>query len=931
MLKFEDLSVDVKSFENTLNSYMKLFPNSYMPLLIMYLSREGLLREEIELDEEYEDGDGLDENEFNILLTVTQEELADFFKSSLSKESNHDDMVEIYSKVLGVDIKENGFFNNFDLEIFLSMGELVRDSIQSPSVHVKSYSLVYNKGDETVDRIKNILIDSNTQIEDKAALWLFWKIFSHKAPEKSANDEEWVFGDSAKCFETTLQRISAYSGRQEFIQPMELTRIILSQYSGGSVYNPFAGLASYHIAMSYGSSDGDYISSDTPHPACHSLGDSYYGEEINELAWALGKLRLLFYGMDSSNYILADSTKKFEGKIDNIFSTPPFNFEITNEAGEKEYADHFVLRRGIDMLTEDGMLSIVVPVSFFNRKDTYDIRKELVTKHLLTDVVFLPENIFLSSRVSTAIIFVRKNNEREDVKFVDGTKSYSRGRDNINTLDCTAIAHLIKYSGDPMADFWAGHDIINISDDTAPYVSFERYENIVANDYNLSPSNYFSSFIDVPEGFKLEEFGTLVSAKETTKVLIETEGKVITINNLSKDYQLPYIDSTTLESKVVNSNYKLLDRKSLLVSSLNELKPSLYIPKEDETLYLSPNVMAFFLNEKKIVPEYLIGELSKGYVKEQLRIKVMGTTIHRIKRSDILSLRILVPNVKDFLKREKSIVEEQKAAFLEKIGVELAELKDNRHDEFVRMLRQRKHRIQQVMNEFGPAFALLDKCRLKNGGVLKDSDIVASRTGETVDSYFAKLNKIVSKVEDLVTNLVDKVHWGPSTIVNIDAFVDNIPQLHLSDKYDIQTHHQHDVEIYEEGETADLNEDRFININEEDLAILFDNIIANAAKWGFTDLVRRDYRILIDVSDAVLGSQTAVRICVSNNGEPIHPSVDRKRFFEWGYGSGTGIGTWQLKDIVEHYGGTIKLNEYPDEISGFQTEYEIIIPLADNY
>ena len=411
----------------------------------------------------------------------------------------------------------------------------------------------------------------------------------------------------------------------------------------------------------------------------------------------------------------------------------------------------------------------------------------------------------------------------------------------------------------------------------------------------------------------------------------ETEGKVITINNLSKDYQLPYIDSTTLESKVVNPNYKILDRKSLLVSSLNELKPSLYIPKEDETLYLSPNVMAFFLNEKKIVPEYLIGELSKGYVKEQLRIKVMGTTIHRIKRSDILSLRILVPNVKDFLNKEKSIVEEQKAAFLEKIGVELAELKDNRHDEFVRMLRQRKHRIQQVMNEFGPAFALLDKCRLKNGGVLKDSDIVASRTGETVDSYFAKLNKIVAKVEDLVTNLVDKVHWGPSTIVNIDAFVDNIPQLHLSDKYDIQTHHQHDVEIYEEGETADLNEDRFININEEDLAILFDNIIANAAKWGFTDLVRRDYRILIDVSDAVLGSQTAVRICVSNNGEPIHPSVDRKRFFEWGYGSGTGIGTWQLKDIVEHYGGTIKLNEYPDEISGFQTEYEIIIPLADNY
>ena len=43
MLKFADLSIDFKSFENTLSSYLKLFPNSYMPLLIMYLSREGLL------------------------------------------------------------------------------------------------------------------------------------------------------------------------------------------------------------------------------------------------------------------------------------------------------------------------------------------------------------------------------------------------------------------------------------------------------------------------------------------------------------------------------------------------------------------------------------------------------------------------------------------------------------------------------------------------------------------------------------------------------------------------------------------------------------------------------------------------------------------------------------------------------------------------
>ena len=68
MLKFTDLSIDKKSYENSLNSFMKLYPNSYMPLLIMYLSREELIK--IEYD--------VDENDPRMLLSVTGAELAEF-------------------------------------------------------------------------------------------------------------------------------------------------------------------------------------------------------------------------------------------------------------------------------------------------------------------------------------------------------------------------------------------------------------------------------------------------------------------------------------------------------------------------------------------------------------------------------------------------------------------------------------------------------------------------------------------------------------------------------------------------------------------------------------------------------------------------------------------------------------------------------------
>ena len=916
MLKFADLRVDVKSFENTLSSFLKLFPNSYIPLLIMYLSKEGLLEVKSDVGED---------NDPAVLLSISKDELVEFINIESLNVSNVKTMADLFKSFLGIksEVCSEDLLREYDLSSIYAFSDLIKEITND----AKTYSLVYNsKGNDNIDKIKAILLSHNPLNKEKAALWFFCKIFLYSTPRVEQYDSTHDFRAALSNFEMTLERISAYSGRQEFLQPWALTRIILSQYKGGSVYNPFAGVASYHTAMCY---ESQFYQFDEPEEeGWNSLGDSYYGEEINELTWAIGKLRLMFYHMDSANYILGDSTKEFEGRIDNILCTPPFNHQIINESGNKEFADHFVFRRGIDMLADEGMMAVVVPVSFLSRRDTFDIRKDLVSKHLLTHVVYLPENIFSSTRVSTAILFVHKNTKRKNLKLVDATSR----RANIYGLNISAISNLIEHDSYPNHedDFTFGES--GYCNELTPSVfntciSFEDYGNVAANDYDLSPSYYFSSYIDVPEGYKLVSLKELLYSKKPANISGEVEGKVISNSNLANDYQMPYVDVDSLVSKVINSNYKLLERKSLLVSSMNELKPSIFV-SSDVDVYVSPNVLAFYLNDKKVNAEYLVGELSKDYVKEQLRLMIMGSTIQRIKRDDILWLNILVPDSKNFLKKEKEIANERKDNYLEKMGVELSELRDKRHDEYVKMLRQRKHRIQQVMNEFSPAFSLLDKCREENGGTLHNDDIVAARTGDTVSDYFNKLHHIVTKVEDLVTNLVDKDHWEPSTMVNVDRFVDSIPQLHLSDKYDIQTLHDHDVYIEEEGETVDLNEDRFININEDDLAILFDNIIANASKWGFVDPIRRDYRIRIDVSDASINGKSAVRICISNNGNPIHLSVDRKRFFEWGYGSGTGIGTWQLKDIVDHYGGTIKLNEYPDEISGFQTEYEIILPLA---
>ena len=810
--------------------------------------------------------------------------------------------------------------------------------LMSPIDEGKSVALVANvsEDDQILDLIKLLGIQSSDP-NISAAMLFFSMMLDSKYREiadmgESLSEEEksdkkrlrhsiWV-----EDFEDAMNKIMSYSGNTSFSQPKELSRLMLTKYTGGSIYNPFAGIASYNIQRYYECCISDFF-----YPV-RSLGDFYYGEEINPQTWALGKLRLLAFNCDSANYILSDSSEWRDGEIDNIFCTPPFGYKFENEFGKKEFADHFVIRKGLDMIVEDGLLACVVPLSFMTRKDTEDLRKRIIKDGLLESVVYLPENIFNGTSIRTAVLFIRKT-ANSSVAFINATNAVYHKRGKSNILDVELVANLLShehytsnYSFDTIGDMAE-----KLSEDTfyKLRVSFSN-EKLEKNNYDLTPGRYLLSNLMPPEGFTFKEIGDFVEG--VTKVAKAAgRGKLIRPAFLSKDGFTP-LSADSLQEEDYKKGYGVVEGNALLFSPLASMRPTLLLNPNGEKLYYKADTLhAVCLKEGAVLPEYLVLELCKSYIQEQIMVLAKGDIIPRLGLSEFMCLRVAIPSIaSQALEVEKKLVEDQKNRHFSKVNAELAALKDKQHEDYVKMLRQRKHRIQQVMNEFAPAFALLDKCREKNGGVLRDDDIVAARTGDTVSDYFSKLHRIIDKVEDLVTNLVDKEHWGSKSMVNIDSYVDDIPHHHLSDKFDIKTSHDHDVYIEEEGETANLNNARFIDINPDDLDIIFDNIIANANRWGFKDSIRRDYRIRIDVADASIDGKPAVRISISNNGDPIHSSVDRNRFFEWGYGSGTGIGTWQLKDIVEHHKGSIKLNEDPKEKSGFVTEYEIVLPIIDD-
>ena len=944
MLKFQDVTVSAVNCEidgifddGIMHHYLSHYKGSFMPSLLCYLEKKQLLKVVT----------GVDVSDKLVLFHISKSEILDFLNFTNEKVQsiikNHgEDFDELLNWVYNIPEYSKNVYEAYAIAEMLLLC-CIKDDIY----------LVAEVDDDSVliDIIRIIKAhDALLQHGENAALWFFYFLNKQEHKNEYSDDEDSIiyslswFSLFDSIFDAT-QRFFSYGSN---CQPKELTRIILSLYDGGFVYNPFAGFGTYHSEMSRGLRKDvgghlcSYENGDSLFFINNSLDENYYADEIDEIVWAAGRLRLLAYNMDSPNYILGDSVKGFQADVEWVISTPPFGLQLTNEFGEKEYADHMTLRRGLEIFNEDGMLVCVVPINFFSRKDTEDIRFKLIESRLLSDVIYLPDNIFSNTKVSTAIIIARKNPIRDKVKFIDATQMILNNKSRTNVLDISAISNLIEHDSYPGVygfKFGNRNQCQRLtSDEFSKCIHYADYDDIAAIGYDLEPASYFTSYIDIPEGFMLEKLENLVgNAKGGTINPNEFLGQKLDVLYTSNG--IPYVNTESIfKSDPISESFlsdgamgKIVSRrltsKSLILSTMGSLRPAIFIPSESGSILLSPNAYAFSIDEEKVNAEYLVSELTQDYVKEQLRYKAIGGPVKLLNLKDLISLDILVPMGDDTLQKQETIVVNRKNAYLEEIGIKLSDLKDKRHDEYVKNLRQRKHRIQQLMNEFGPAFSLLNSCRMEQNGLLRDEDVVAPRTGETVADYFRKLQTILENVEDLITNLVDKDHWSKPSPVEIIQYVNSLPDNHISDKYDFQITDVRTFDIINEAEDVPT----IVEINKDDLDTVFDNIIANAVKWGFNDSNRKDYSIHIEIDDTIIDNKQAIRITISNNGSPIHKSIDRTRFFDWGYGTGTGIGTWQLKEIIEHYGGTIWLNEYPDDIDGFQTEYEINLPLKIMY
>lgn len=704
-------------------------------------------------------------------------------------------------------------------------------------------------------------------------------------------DDDWFDKNFYNCFDRALHRIFAKERFEMYSQPTELTELVgkichRMNESIKTVYNPFAGIGSYGLIPNSG---------------------RYIGEELNPLIAAIANLRIMASDINGE-VAVRDSINIEDYNADIIISTPPFilpvyGIQLNELFGGQNDADTLLMRK-CAMCDMCGI--IVAPIGISYRADySKCVRELLIERDCLDMVIELPSNILEGTAITIAVYVINPNhNHKGTIRIINASECFSKGKSK-NRLNVD--------------------EVINIIDSETPNALFVDRQTLADNDYTLTFNRYAKIELDLPEGsilMPMSELGTIFVERTSRSVDV---GKFATFSRLTNPNKLKIFTPEDFETKELPPATNQFSKNCIIVSGARGLR-AYYIQTNGEMLYVPAGYFCFIPNEKVVLPLYLVLQLHSDLVQKQVGDRAIAS----FRRDEFNRLQIVIPP----LDEQRKAIEEYKTSLIVELGVEVDSLKTQRFNEYERNMRLRKHALNQILNDVVPATRIISNFISSQDGSFTKDDIVVKRSNSTLDTYTHKLLKNVIKVQDLVAVLTDKEIYYEPEVVDMRSFLEEYEQTKLTDKYQLSSHcyvcffsdsdDPNDI-IAAEQQKLPLT----AYVSPKNLTTIFDNIITNAVKHGFTDKKRKDYVIRINYANVIFEGKEMLEIRILNNGNKLPDGMTAEKVFSWGVGSGTGLGSWQTKNIVEHFGGHIEFIQHDDNADGFNIEYYIILPMND--
>lgn len=299
------------------------------------------------------------------------------------------------------------------------------------------------------------------------------------------------------AYEYLIGKFAAGAGKKagEFYTPPEVSQLIarlVDPQPGERICDPACGSGSLLIKCGNQVGSKDF---------------SLWGQENIGATWALAKMNMFLHGMDNARIEWGDTIRNPKllsndklMRFEVVVANPPFSLDKwgQDEASADPYkryhrgippkskGDFAFISHMIETITEtSGRVGVVIPHGVLFRGSSEGlIRQKLIEENLLDAVIGLPANLFFGTGIPAAILVFRKQKVDKTVVFIDASREYVDGKNQVSLSD----VHLDKV----VATYKARENV-----DKYAYVA--DFQEIKENDFNLNIPRYVDTFEEEEE------------------------------------------------------------------------------------------------------------------------------------------------------------------------------------------------------------------------------------------------------------------------------------------------------------------------------------------------------------------------------------------------------------------------------------------------
>lgn len=339
--------------------------------------------------------------------------------------------------------------------------------------------------DTTSNRLGNTVKDKNTRLAAvlKGVAGLEFGDFHGSQID--------LFGDA---YEFLISNYAANAGKSggEFFTPQHVSKLIAQlamhqQTSVNKIYDPACG-------------SGSLLLQAKKHVNPHMVEKGFFGQEINHTTYNLARMNMFLHNINYDKFniklgnTLIDPHFGDDKPFDAIVSNPPYSvkwigsddptlinddrFAPAGVLAPKSKADFAFVLHALSYLSSKGRAAIVCfPGIFYRGGAEQQIRKYLVDHNHVETVMSLAPNLFYGTTIAVTILVLAKNKKDTTTQFIDASgQDFFKKETNHNVMIDTHIQKIM--------------DLFDRKENVDHVARSVPYEEIVANDYNLSVSSY---------------------------------------------------------------------------------------------------------------------------------------------------------------------------------------------------------------------------------------------------------------------------------------------------------------------------------------------------------------------------------------------------------------------------------------------------------